>query len=103
MPSNENAVLTRELSDEIAKRSKLSKGLARDLLKITFEAISDFLKSNRDVKIVNFGTFTLKHMGPRVSLNSDLILGQDEYKIIFRANKKIAQDELNTENSDIKL
>ncbi len=58
-----------ELVNEIAKRAKLSKSQALEILNATFESIKVSLKKGQKVQLVGFGSFLVKQRKARTGRN----------------------------------
>ena len=58
-----------ELADELARRVKLSKSKAWEILDATFDSIKTTLKKGQKVQLVGFGSFLVKQRNARVGRN----------------------------------
>lgn len=58
-----------ELVSEIARKAKLSKAQALEILNATFEAIKGGLKKGQRVQLVGFGTFSVRQRKARLGRN----------------------------------
>jgi len=58
-----------ELASEIARRAKLSKSKAVEILNATFESIKTTLKKGQKVQLVGFGSFLVKQRKARTGRN----------------------------------
>ncbi len=58
-----------DLADAIAKKSKLSRAKANELLNVTLDTIQASLKKGKKVSITGFGTFEVRKRKARVGRN----------------------------------
>ena len=58
-----------ELANEVARRAKLSKSKAWEILNATFESIKTTLKRGQKVQLVGFGSFLVKQRKARIGRN----------------------------------
>ena len=58
-----------ELANELARRAKLSKSKAWEILDATFDSIKTTLKKGQKVQLVGFGSFLVKQRNARVGRN----------------------------------
>ena len=62
-------ISSQEIIDLVSSKSKVSKRVAEDFLKVMISSIEDALLAGEVVKIKNFGTFKLQWNEPRKSVN----------------------------------
>ncbi|OGW84308.1 MAG: DNA-binding protein HU [Omnitrophica bacterium GWA2_52_8] len=58
-----------DLANELARRSKLSKAKAWEILNATFESIKTTLKKGQKVSLIGFGTFSVRQRKARTGRN----------------------------------
>ena len=58
-----------ELANEVARRARLSKSKAWEILNATFESIKTTLKKGQKVQLVGFGSFLVKQRRARMGRN----------------------------------
>lgn len=65
----DNKINKKDLSDYIAGRYDLKKGLSEDIIQTIFHKITSELKKGNSVNIVGFGSFYNKEYDERISTN----------------------------------
>ncbi len=58
-----------ELVEEVAKSTQLTKKHAEIIVNTVFESIVDTLKAGEKIELRGFGSFRIRHRGPRVGRN----------------------------------
>ena len=58
-----------DLANDVAKRTKLSKAKAWEVVSATFESIKTSLKKGQKVSLVGFGSFSVKNRKARMGRN----------------------------------
>lgn len=58
-----------ELVDEVARSTQLTKKHAEIIVNTVFDSIVDSLKAGEKIELRGFGSFRIRHRGPRVGRN----------------------------------
>lgn len=58
-----------ELVEEVAKSTQLTKKHAEIIVNTVFESIVDSLKAGEKIELRGFGSFRIRHRGPRTGRN----------------------------------
>lgn len=58
-----------ELVDEVAKSTQLTKKHAEIIVSTVFDSIVDSLKQGEKIELRGFGSFRIRHRGPRIGRN----------------------------------
>lgn len=98
MPETTTANLTRkELAEAVVERLGFSQSACADIVDSVFESMKGFLLSGEPIKIVHFGTFSIRNKSPRNGRNprtGEAITIKKRQTVSFRPSRQL-REELN--------
>jgi len=92
--SRERTMNKNELVAEVATRTKLPKGVAATTIEAVFDAITDTLRQNGEVRFVGFGTFMVQRRKGGIGRNprtGEEIRLKDSKQAKFRPGKSLKE------------